>query len=59
MKKIKNKFIIFVIFSIIIVLLIWIYNSFFNKVDRNTYAVLMSWQWIVNNKLLKIEKKNY
>ncbi len=57
MKKIRNKFIIFIIFSIIIVLLIWIYNSFFNKVDRNTYAVLMEGQWIVNNKLLKREKK--
>lgn len=59
MKKIKNKFIILIIISLIIVIFLWIYKSyFFEMQNRNSFAVLVEWKWFVNDKSLQINEKN-
>ncbi len=57
MKKIRNKFIIFVFLLIALIVFVWIYNSFFNGVDRNTYAILIDWKWTINDELMIKESK--
>lgn len=55
MKKIKNKFIIFIIF-LICSILIYIYLNR-NIVDRNSYIELIDWTWYLNNIELEIYKR--
>lgn len=58
MKKIKNKFIILILISVILVVLLWIFKSYFlESKDKNSFAVLIEWKWIVNDKLLKLNEK--
>jgi len=57
MKKIKNKFIILVFVLISFILFIWIYNSYFSDWERKTFAILLDWKWILNEKELILEKK--
>lgn len=48
--KLKNKFVILITsFLILIVVYIGLDNFIFNKVDRNTYIELISWEWYLNN----------
>ena len=54
----KNKFIYFIIILIVIIIWIWISISlFFKSVDRNSYLELVSWEWLLNDKVLQIWKK--
>jgi len=53
MKKIKNKFIIIIIFIILFILWIEIYNNIFQW-NKDSYVVLKQWQWLVNNSILKL-----
>lgn len=56
MKKIKNKF-IFIILSLIVFILglqVYSLNSFR---DTNSYVLLLSWTWYIDNNLLKVQKK--
>ena len=56
MQKNKNKFIYFIIILIVIIIWIWISISlFFKSVDRN--LELVSWEWLLNDKVLQIWKK--
>lgn len=58
MQKNKNKFIYFIIILIVIIIWIWISISlFFKSVDRNSYLELVSWEWLLNDKVLQIWKK--
>ena len=58
MKKIKNKFIILIIISLIAVIFFWIYKSYFFELkNRNSFAVLVEWEWLLNEKLLKLNEK--
>ena len=58
MQKNKNKFIYFIIILIVIIIWIWISISlFFKSVDRNSYLELFSWEWLLNDKVLQIWKK--
>lgn len=57
MKKWKNKFIIFILILIAFISVFWIYKSYFYKIDRNTYAVLIQWIWNINNNSLILNKK--
>jgi hypothetical protein len=52
MKKIKNKFIVVIIFLILFILWIEIYNNFSQK-NRESYVVLKQWQWMINNSFLE------
>ena len=57
MQKNKNKFIYFIIILIVIIIWIWISISlFFKSVDRNSYLELVSWEWLLNDKVLQIWK---
>lgn len=58
MPKIKNKFIIFVILIITLILSIWIFQSFYKKnVDVDSYVILLKWQAILNSDLLELNNK--
>jgi len=58
MKKIKNKFIIWVILLLIILTWFQSYKYFnLNNIDRNSYALLVSWKWIINNNILYENEK--
>ncbi len=54
----KNKFIYIVLLIIFFIIWFWIYNSSFSAIDRNSYAILVNWNWIINTKPLKIDVKN-
>ncbi len=58
MKKIKNKFIIIIIFVILIIIFLQLIISFFiNKADRNSYVVLLEWRWTMNKILLEKDER--
>jgi len=59
MKKIKNKFIIWVILIITIILSFQFYSYYnLSNFDRKSYAVLVNWSWEINGqKLYENEKK--
>lgn len=57
MTKIKNKFIIFIISIIVLIIWLWTYNSFSNKVDRNSYVVLLNWNATLNSIPIKKDIK--
>jgi len=58
MEKIRNKFITLILFSIFLIIFVWIYKSFFvNNIDRNTYAILMNWKWTLNDELMIKDSK--
>lgn len=58
MPKIKNKFIIFIIVLFTWVILTAISKSFFYKnIDTNSYVLLLNWQALLNNNLLKLNDK--
>ena len=49
MKKIKNKFIISVILLILFIVSTQVYNYYAKyTVDTNTYVMLISWKWFLN-----------
>lgn len=59
MKKQKNKFIISLLVFIFWLLSYWSYLSFVKtKVDRDSYVVLINWQWTLNWKNLITWNKN-
>lgn len=59
MKKIKNKFIILIIFIISIIIFLQLFITYFlNKTDRNSYVVLIEWQWIMSNIYLNKDERN-
>lgn len=58
MKKIKNKFIILIIFIIWLIIWLQLLLSFYlNKVDRSSYAVLLEWKWSMNKLSLEVENR--
>lgn len=58
MLKIKNKFIIFIISTIVLIITAWVFKSFYEKnINRDSYVVLLKWQATLNNSLLKIDDK--
>ncbi len=56
MKKIKNKFIFIILSLIVLVLWLQVYSSS-NHIDTNSYALLISWTWYIDNDLLKFKKR--
>lgn len=58
MLKMKNKFIYFVIFLIVLIISVAIYIAVFQKwVDRNSYVELIAWTALLNDKDLEIKKR--
>ena len=57
MKKIKNKFIIFILILVLLVIVVQIFFISSNKIDTNSYVVLVEWQAIKNKKFLKQDIK--
>ena len=58
-EKLKNKFIIFVL--VIIALILWIQGykaALLLWVDRNSYVELIKWEWTINDKELILKSKN-
>jgi len=58
MKKIKNKFILFIISLVLIIIWSQLYNVFvYAGVDRNSYVSLVNGEWLINNYKMQLEKK--
>jgi len=58
-EKLKNKFIIFVL--VIITIILWIQGykaALLLWVDRNSYVELIKWEWTINDKELILKNKN-
>lgn len=52
MKKIKNKFIIFISSFAVLILISIFWSLYLSKVDRDTYLVVVSWNALLNDKEL-------
>ncbi|MFK7779540.1 MAG: FecR domain-containing protein [Candidatus Gracilibacteria bacterium] len=58
MLKIKNKFIIFIILIIVLVIFTGVLKSFYEKnIDRDSYVLLLKGKAILNDSLLKLNNK--
>ena len=58
MKKTGNKFIIFIIISIIWIIIISLYSSYFSSTPRDSFVVLLNGKAMLNSKILEWDKRN-
>jgi len=57
MLKIKNKFIIFIILLLVLIISFWIFKAYIENNNKNSFIVLVDWKAMLNKTILKVDNR--